>query len=109
MKRRSFLFLLLGLLAILTSMSECAKENWERINMNLNGVPYSYSTMNLHVTNGKSFPALKRTDTGFNFEIPGRLISSDETSVWFYLSMDCDEPSSYIGDTRLTDKERMKV
>ena len=109
MKHKSYILLLLASVIILTSMSECAKENWERINMNLNGVPYSYSTMNLHVTNGKSFPALKRTDTGFNFEIPGRLISSDETSVWFYLSMDCDEPSSYIGDTRLTDKERMKV
>ncbi len=90
--RKSILFLLLASVIILTSMSQCYKENWERIDVELNGVPYHYSSMNFHHTGGKDFPIFRRTDEGFSFEIRRNLWSADEQFVNFELLMDCDEP-----------------
>ena len=90
--KRSFIPLLLASVIILTSMSECDKENWERVNVKLNGVQYGYSSMNFHHTGGKDFPVLQLTDDGFSFEISRTLSSADGQTVQFQLSMDCDEP-----------------
>ena len=92
MKHKSYIFLLLASVIVLTSMSECDKENWERINAKLNGVLYSHSSMNFHHTGGKDFPVLLLTDDGFSFEISRTLSSTDGQRVDFQLSMDWDEP-----------------
>lgn len=90
--RKSILFLLLASVIILTSMSQCYKENWERIDVELNGVPYHHSSMNFYPTGGRYQPVFRRTDEGFSFEIRRNLWSADEQFVNFELLMDCDEP-----------------
>ena len=90
--RKSILFLLLASVIILTSMSQCYKENWERIDVELNGVPYHHSSMNFYPTGGRYQPVFRRTDEGFIFKIRRDLESADEQSVNLSLSIVCDEP-----------------
>ena len=90
--RKSILFLLLASVIILTSMSQCYKENWERIDVELNGVPYHHSSMNFYPTGGRYQPVFRRTDEGFSFEIRRNLGSEYGPSVTLSLSIVCDEP-----------------
>ena len=90
--RKSILFLLLASVIILTSMSQCYKEDWERIDVELNWVPYHHSSMNFYPTGGRYQPVFRRTDEGFSFEIRRNLSSEYGPSVTLSLSMDCDEP-----------------
>ena len=90
--RKSILFLLLASVIILTSMSQCYKENWERIDVELNGVPYYFSALNFYPTGARNRPVFRRTDEGFIFKIRRDLESADGQSVNLSLSIVSDEP-----------------